>query len=258
MAKYTYLDRQTDRQTDRQIYNSCFLLNYQRSFSIFLEFSIMPGRYIMKSNPHGKCLIINNHFGRDHRRHGTDKDCSRLNVLFRTLNYEVSIKEDLNGFEMFNILKDMSMDKENERYDSFACCILSHGNLNGVCGNDGESCLFYTQIWSLFGQNESTLRHKPKIFVIQACQDGVNQKTGIIETFSLGNLSTDDNDDRSWDDFDMGDPVAVNFNVEFDQGVETNHADMMIIKSSVPGKLFSFVILIFVKKIRQLLCRMNT
>ena len=170
----------------------------------------------MKSNPHGKCLIINNHFRGDLRRDGTDNDCSRLNDLFRTLNYDVSIKEDLNGPKMFSILQEMSMDKENQLYDSFACCILSHGDLNSVCGNDGESSLLYTQIWSLFGQNESTLRHKPKIFIIQACQ--------------------------------VGDLTASNFYVEFDQGAETNHADMAIIKCSVPGKLFNLVILISVKR----------
>ena len=233
-------------------------MNHQASFSVFLESSIMPGRYIMNRKPHGKCLIINNHFEGDHRRYGTDNDCSKLNDLFTTLNYDLSVKEDLNGSEIFAILKKMSMDKENQHYDSFACCILSHGDVNGVCGNDGETHLSYTQIWSLFGQNESTLRHKPKIFVIQACQVGfVNQTRGNSETFSLDNLCTDDNV-KSLNDISMNDPVAVNFDVEFDQGVEINHADMAIIKCSVPGKLFNLAILIFVQRTRQLVYRMNT
>ena len=231
---------------------------YQASFSMFLESSIMPGRYTMNSNPHGKCLIINNHFGGVHRRYGTDNDCSKLNDLFTTLNYDVIVKEDLNGSEIFTILKKMSVNKENQHYDSFACCILSHGDLNGVFGNDGESRILYTQIWSLFGQNESTLRHKPKIFAIQAYQVSfMNQTRDNSETFSLGNLCTDDNV-PSFNSVSMGDPVAVNLDVQFDQGVETNHADMMMIKCSVPGKLFNLAILIFVKRTRQLRYRMNT
>ena len=210
----------------------------------------MAGRYTMNNDPHGICLIINNHFeGRSDERHGTDNDCSRLKDLFSTLKYEVHVVDNQNDTGMYNILGEISTDKKNEEYDSFVCCILSHGELNGVYGNDGQSLLLYTQIYSIFGQNKSTLRHKPKIFVIQACQQSaVDQRSSTIETVASGGLYGDGINAKTLNEVVMDDAVCSKYTVEFDQGAETNHTDVLIIKCSVPGKLRILVILILVSK----------
>ena len=216
----------------------------------------MAGRYTMNNDPHGICLIINNHFeGRSDERHGTDNDCSRLHDLFSTLKYEVRVVHNQNGTDMFNILGEISTDKKNEDYDSFVCCILTHGELNGVYGNDGQSRLLYTQIYSIFGHNNSTLRHKPKIFVIQACQQSaVDQRSSTIETVSSGGLYGDGINAKMLNEVVMDDAVSLKYAVDFDQGAETNHADVLIIKCSVPGKLRILVILILVNKTKIFIC----
>ena len=203
----------------------------------------------MRNEPHGICLIISNHFeGTSDERRGTDKDCCSLKDLFSTLKYNVRVVHDQNGTDMFNILEEISKDTENELYDSFVCCILSHGDLNGVYGNDGESRLFYTQIYSLFGQNNSTLRHKPKVFVIQACQQSaVDQRSSTIETVSPSGLYADCNA-KTLNDVFMDDAVSLKYYSEFEQGPESNHADVLILKSSVPGKFCISFILILVNR----------
>ena len=215
----------------------------------------MAGKYTMKNDPHGICLIINNHFeGTSHERCGTDIDCSKLGKLFSTLKYNVRVEHDKNGTDMFNILEEINIDKQNESYDSFVCCILSHGELNGVYGNDGQLGLSYTQIYSLFGHNKSTLRHKPKIFIIQACQQSAaDQRSNTIETASSSGLYTDCKA-KTLDDVVMDDAVSLNYDVEFDQGSETNHGDVLIIKCSVPGKFCILLILILVNRTKIFIC----
>ena len=172
----------------------------------------------MDSDPHGHCIIFNNTFTGNKHRTGTCKDCNEIKELFEDLKYKVSVKENLSANQMFDHLSDINKDEKNQRFDSFVCCFLSHGDENSIHGHDGKSSLKYTDIWSLFGQESSTLHNKPKVFIIQSCQTAVT-------TIADQRTSTEKMD------------VEVP-NVKFDQGLGTDHADILFIHASVPGKLF--------------------
>lgn len=71
--------------------------------------------------------------------------------------------------------------------DAFICCILSHGDKGVVFGIDNQP-LSIKQITRTFKATEqSTLKGKPKVFLIQACQGHLIQR-GVL----LKDLEADD------------------------------------------------------------------
>ena len=208
----------------------------------------MSESYEMMSNPHGTCLIFDNHFDGTKRRKGIKKDCLKLKDLFKMLKYKVRTEENKNASEMLSILNEINMDEKNKDYDSFVCCILSHGVEAGIRGNDYESILYYREIWSLFGEKQSHLKHKPKIFLVQACQAQItqnlnNQSCGSLETVSSDSSYTDDND------INMDDAAPSTYGGQFNQSYGTLHEDMIFIFASVPGKICDFTVLTQIKKV---------
>ena len=194
----------------------------------------MTSRYEMKSDPHGICIIFNNQFAGGNIRKGTGKDRNELKSLFRSLRYKVIVEENKSAYEMYSILKQQNVSSDNERFDSFVCCFLSHGDYNSIHGNDDMFSLSYTAIWSLFGEESSTLRNKPKIFIVQSCQ------TAVTSTLTAAGCSTTGTDSSS---FHSSRDVAVQeLKIEFDQSLETEHADIVFIHSSVPGKLLNVAV----------------
>lgn len=188
----------------------------------------MTSRYEMNSDPHGICIIFNNQFAGGNYREGTGKDRNELKSLFRSLRYKVIVEENQSAHQMYTILNQQNVNSDNEHFDSFITCFLSHGNNHSIYGNDMSS-LSYTAIWSLFGEESSTLRHKPKIFIVQSCQTAVTSAD-----------STTDTDSSS---FDSSQGFAVQeLKIEFDQSPETEHADIVFIHSCVPGKLFDVAV----------------
>ena len=188
--------------------------------------------YEMNCDPHGYCIIFNNAFDGPKRRTGTGKDRSEIKELFKELKYEVIIEENKSGNEMLNILIRVNKDPKNDYFDSLVCCFLSHGDENSIHGHDGKSSLPYASIWSLFGQESSTLHNKPKIFIVQSCQTAArltiaDQGTGTEK------MDIDSNLTDGMEIHDCQEPKT-----KFDQGLGTDHADMLFIHASVPGKLF--------------------
>ena len=127
--------------------------------------------YKMDCNPHGICLIINNHefSDPDHPvRNGAELDQKNLADTFKYLRYDVRIEENLSSREMTMKLREMSNDVDHSRYDSFVCCIMSHGTVNAVYGSDSEE----VRIADLTGTMKEcvSLVDKPKMFFIQACR----------------------------------------------------------------------------------------
>uniref|UniRef100_A0AAY5L0M0 Uncharacterized protein n=1 Tax=Esox lucius TaxID=8010 RepID=A0AAY5L0M0_ESOLU len=172
------------------------------------------GVYDMSSIPRGLCLIINNKNFVDDRlkvRHGTDKDASDLAKVFTRLKFTVLMCKDQTAVEMKHVLEVFSELKQlsnlqahavkewvggefaelkelPQHGDAFVCCILSHGEKEGVFGKDGM-VIRTIDIQSPFnGRNCRMLLEKPKLFFIQAClgsdvQDGVplNKKPKVQE-----------------------------------------------------------------------------
>ena len=183
--------------------------------------------YEMDFNPHGNCVIFNNSFNWGKHRAGTGKDCFLLKESFRSLKYKVKVIENSTANEMHKQLIQENISQENKNCDSLVVCILTHGDKNSIHGNDGKSSLPYTTIWSTFGQENSTLRNKPKIFITQSCLTEVTTRLDTDKMNTNSNLC---------DAMKTCDAEASN--IKFDQSMGTDHADIFFVHASVPGKLF--------------------
>ena len=134
-------------------------------------------RYPMTNTPHGIAVIINNFEfhstvpGEDPLpdRRGSHVDEENLRVTWEYLRYDVQILRNLTASELTRRLMLIAL-QSHEKYDSFVCCILSHGYLDGVYGTDSKPVKI-NDIASLFKGNFCpTLADKPKLFFIQACR----------------------------------------------------------------------------------------
>ena len=192
----------------------------------------------MDSNPHGICIIFNNYFTGGESREGTGKDRNQLKSLFKSLKYKVRVEENKSAYEMLCLLREQNINPDNEVYDSFICCFLSHGDELSIHGNDDSGRIAYAAIWSLFGEESSTLRNKPKIFIAQSCQTPVMPRLNVADkrTDNVKAVSSTDIDSNSFDS--RRDDTIQDAKIEFDQGLETLHSDILFINASVPGKLF--------------------
>lgn len=139
--------------------------------------------YKLEKNPHGVCLIINNHkfyHNQDPQkahpqRGGAEIDQYNLTQTFRYLRYKVEVEENLTSDQMMDRLMKMSQ-RDHSRYDSFVCCILSHGEHNIIHGANSEP----VNVNDLTGIMKYcvTLRNKPKMFFIQCCR-GEDEDVGF-------------------------------------------------------------------------------
>ena len=140
----------------------------------------------MHKNPHGIAVIINNYkfhsTDPDQKpmtnRRGSEVDENSLYALWKYLQYDVCILKNCTASELFSELKRIASLSHYD-YDSFVCCILSHGCSDGVYGADGEPVKI-KDVANLFeGRNCPSLFGKPKMFFIQACR-GDNEDKGVF------------------------------------------------------------------------------
>ena len=129
-------------------------------------------RYPMSNTPHGIAVIINNiNFKRPqlYKRIGSEFDEHNLSITWEYLQYDVRILRDLTTSELRDQLTQIAL-QSHEKYDSFVCCILSHGDLDCVYGTDGNR-ITVNDIARLFrGDFCPTLAGKPKLFFIEAAR----------------------------------------------------------------------------------------
>ena len=132
------------------------------------------GKYPMKQSPHGFAVIIsNNRFSSVNKalpnRRGSQIDEDNLQLTWEFLNYDVRIFKNLTASEITKKLMQISCES-HANYDSFVCCILSHGNLDSVYGADGKPVKI-NDIADIFKESYCpSLAGKPKMFFIQANQ----------------------------------------------------------------------------------------
>lgn len=98
-----------------------------------------------------------------------------LTRLFLKMHFLVEVRNDLQGPDMLNVIKEFA-EKDHSRMDVFVCCILSHGAIGTVMGTDGQYILI--RDFTLPFAESRTLANKPKLFFIQACQ-GTNMDRGV-------------------------------------------------------------------------------
>ncbi|NXC01265.1 CASP8 protein, partial [Orthonyx spaldingii] len=148
--------------------------------------------YKMKNNPHGYCLILNNHIFKNPRynREGTLQDGEAVKRVFKWLQFETVEYMNLEGKEIYKTVKEYS-NKDHKNMDCFVCFILSHGEKDKIKGVDDE-CVNIEDLVSLFtGTNCPSLAGKPKVFIIQACQGSVSHPSVTVVPDSSGHLEVD-------------------------------------------------------------------
>ncbi|XP_036412129.1 caspase-22 [Colossoma macropomum] len=135
--------------------------------------------YPMTSNPRGFCVIINNmNFKKTElNRKGSNYDAAALEKVFKLLGFNVQPYTDLKAKEMKELLLEFS--KKEGHGDCFVCCVLSHGEKNGVNGTDMKLCPMKDILSPFDGKNCPSLAGKPKVFFIQACR-GKNREEKVV------------------------------------------------------------------------------
>lgn len=138
------------------------------------EDSSVDDIYQMDSVPRGYCIIFNveNYFdGSFEERGGSDEDMTRLERLFKMLNFSVKIYKNLSAREILKTLTALAYDEDHSDFDAFVCCILAHGRSGGrLVGSDGDSFTM-SEVTSPFTSRRCpSLAGKPKLFLVQACR----------------------------------------------------------------------------------------
>ncbi|NXN50218.1 CASP9 protein, partial [Rynchops niger] len=153
--------------------------------------------YELKADPCGHCLILNNvEFSRDTNlstREGSNVDCKKLEKRFKSLHFDVLIRQNLKAQEMVSELQKLAQRNHN----TLDCCIvviLSHGCQTshiqfpgGVYGTDGKPIPIEKIVNYFNGSNCPSLRGKPKLFFIQACGGEQRDQGFPVDCDSPGN-----------------------------------------------------------------------
>lgn len=131
----------------------------------------------MIRDPHGLALVIvNGSFDHDISvPHGTslkprrgavkDRDC--FIRTFEFLHYTVNVYSDMTAGEMKSLMMKVGSSDHSE-YDSFVCCVSSHGNRVGIYGSD--CALLWRNSFIDPIKACASLKSKPKLFFFQACR----------------------------------------------------------------------------------------
>ncbi|XP_065096404.1 caspase-3-like [Paramisgurnus dabryanus] len=124
-------------------------------------------QYKITQRPPGTCVIINNvHFQTDERE-GSDVDQNSLEKVFKWLGFDVVVHRDKTAAQIKALLQDLG---KKVNGDCFICCILSHGNKDGISGIDSRTVNVNDIREPFDGINCKNLAGKPKLFFIQACR----------------------------------------------------------------------------------------
>ncbi|PKK24100.1 caspase 9, apoptosis-related cysteine peptidase [Columba livia] len=152
--------------------------------------------YELKSDPCGRCLILNNvNFSRDSdlsTRDGSDVDCEKLEKRFKALSFDVLTRRDLPAQKMVSELQELA----RQDHSALDCCvvvILSHGCQTshiqfpgGVYGTDGKAIPVEKIVNYFNGSHCPSLRGKPKLFFIQACGGEQRDRGFVVDGDSPG------------------------------------------------------------------------
>ncbi len=158
--------------------------------------------YPMTSHPHGLALIINNEKFKGHdQRDGTGVDENNLTVTLRYLGYNIEIHRDVATKDMIRLFEEVKL-RDHSAYDSFICCILTHGESGRVFGADSSSVLIETLTGELCAASCPSLKGKPKIFFIQACRGNLKCYSVSTDDGHHGNSGSEEGSDH--DEVDHG------------------------------------------------------
>ena len=138
----------------------------------------LPLAYDMnQESSHGTCVIIGNYRFAEHKdRKGSGRDMQKLFHLFTHLGYDVEQKKDLDSREMKEYLSQVASRDQHDIADSFVCCILSHGEKDGLFGSDSQVVDIDDLVTPFKGNRCRKLAGKPKMFFIQSCRGTIDDE----------------------------------------------------------------------------------
>ena len=126
----------------------------------------------MNKDPRGLCVIVNNvNFqNRDLNRPGAVEDERSLQLLFRTLFFEVIIRRDLTSHELEKVAQKFGA-ANHKAYNAFVFIVMSHGgDRDCILGVDGRETTVKNLMCEFRENKCPPLKHKPKAFIIQTCR----------------------------------------------------------------------------------------
>jgi hypothetical protein len=114
----------------------------------------------------------------------------RLHEVFDRLKFKIDSQDNMRRGDMDRILKKYA-NKDHTDMDCFVCCILSHGNKDGVVSCD-EKCVSIETITSYFRASSCpSLAGKPKLFFFQACKGIVHMDGEFLKHKHITHISYD-------------------------------------------------------------------
>ncbi|KAK6167949.1 hypothetical protein SNE40_021869 [Patella caerulea] len=174
-----------------------------RDVEAIQNLSIQQPCYRMDRKPRGFCIIINNEkFERDTKdngarymedREGSSIDRDRVIETFVKLSFKVEPYDNLPAGEMARKITHFALNEDHTNYDCFAVVILSHGTRDNVCGSDGKLVAIRDLTGPLKPLTCPSLRGKPKLFFIQACQGQERQQGFAYKRDAVPENNIDEN-----------------------------------------------------------------
>ncbi|XP_064461153.1 caspase-3-like isoform X3 [Ornithodoros turicata] len=130
--------------------------------------------YSVDGSRGGTCLIINIARIKDassdasvsNQREGSTRDVDRIHGTFDRLGFQVSCHPDPPASQIISILEE-EVNKSEEDLGCFVCWIMTHGVNGAIKGADGQE-INLNRLPGIL--NTPSLKGKPKLFFIQACQ----------------------------------------------------------------------------------------
>uniref|UniRef100_A0AAZ3S3X2 Caspase-8 n=1 Tax=Oncorhynchus tshawytscha TaxID=74940 RepID=A0AAZ3S3X2_ONCTS len=101
--------------------------------------------------------------------------------VFKWLGFETQTEPDCSREKILSLLAELR-NRDHSQMDCLVCCVLSHGLEGGVYGVDGLEVSVRELTEPFSGLECSSLRDKPKLFFIQACQGNKDQKQVFIQS----------------------------------------------------------------------------
>ncbi|KAI8485246.1 Casp10p [Branchiostoma belcheri] len=139
----------------------------REQISATLDFS---SSYEMTCDPRGVAVIINNIRSEDMaEREGAEGDTDRLREVFEDFGFTVVTFTDLDHAKMVAAMKDQGK-ADHSNHDCFVCCIMSHGTMGKVFSSDDVGLDICELMKPVNAKKCPSLKGKPKLFFIQACQ----------------------------------------------------------------------------------------
>ncbi|KAK6315436.1 hypothetical protein J4Q44_G00149650 [Coregonus suidteri] len=153
-----------------------------------------PSSEVSSLNPADTCLEVRRvsdtaDAGRSHRLgllSTSGDNCAALSQgslvsVFEWLGFETQVEPDCSREQLLSLVAELRS-RDHSQMDCLVCCVLSHGLEGGVYGLDGLEVRVRELTEPFAGLECSSLRGKPKLFFIQACQGTKEQQPVFIQS----------------------------------------------------------------------------